>query len=123
MKLGNSSNWVHWLYAVRTGTSTSTNSLILLIGYLLHDLNTSPATAILIPLWTLNVSVLVWLYWEGLKINVGSSADPRRAWWEPLVLMMLLPLFSLWEAIGVMRGLLQFLRKSELKFKVIAKPV
>src|SRR4029077_5904922 len=23
MKLGNSSNWVHWLYAVRTGTSTS----------------------------------------------------------------------------------------------------
>ena len=98
-------------------------ALILLIGYLLHDLNTSPATAILIPLWTLNVSVLVWLYWEGLKINVGSSADPRRAWWEPLVLMMLLPLFSLWEAIGVMRGLLQFLRKSELKFKVIAKPV
>jgi hypothetical protein len=23
MKLGNYSNWVHWLYAVRTGTSTS----------------------------------------------------------------------------------------------------
>src|SRR4051794_7973561 len=30
MKRGNSSNWVHWLYAVRTGTSTSTNSVTVL---------------------------------------------------------------------------------------------
>src|SRR4051794_40502304 len=30
MNRGNSSNWVHWLYAVRTGTSTSTDSVTVL---------------------------------------------------------------------------------------------
>src|SRR5689334_19416919 len=33
MKRGNSSNWVHWLYAVVTGTLTSTDSVTVLTVY------------------------------------------------------------------------------------------
>jgi hypothetical protein len=98
-------------------------AFILLVGYLLHDFDTSPATALLLPFWTLNVSLLAWLYWEGLKINAASSVHSRRIWWEPFALVALFPVFSLWEVTGVMRGFMQFLRKRDLEFEVIAKPV
>jgi beta-1,4-mannosyltransferase len=98
-------------------------AVVLTAAAALGDLNTSPAIAVLVPLWTLNVSFFVWLYWEGLKINASSSAVPRRLWWEPPCLIALLPLFSLWEVIGIFRGIVQFVRTGEPKFTVIAKPV
>jgi hypothetical protein len=98
-------------------------ALILLVGAIIGDLDTSPVTAALVPLWALNVSYVVWLYWEGLKVNVLSSAAPRRVWWEPLALVVLLPLFSFWEVVGVVRGVVRFLCNAESKFTVIAKPV
>lgn len=97
-------------------------ALILLVGAIVGDLDTSPATAILVPLWAFNMSYFVWLYWEGLKINASSSAAPRL-WWEPLALVALLPLFSLWEMAGIIRGLRRFARKGQLEFTVIAKPI
>lgn len=92
-------------------------------GLLLGDLDTGPASAILIPLWTLNLSYFVWLYWEGLRINASSSRDSRRCGWEPLGLIVLLPLFSFWESMGIFRGVMRFLRNGEPAFTVIAKPV
>jgi hypothetical protein len=65
----------------------------------------------------------VWMYWEGMKINVLASARPRRRWWEPPCLLVLMPMFSLVEAAGVFRGLVHFLRNGESTFTVIAKPM
>jgi egghead protein (zeste-white 4 protein) len=96
--------------------------VILAAGALLGDLNTLPVTSALLPIWALNVTYTVWLYWEGLKINAASSARPGRRWWEPAAVLLLLPLFSFWEAIGVFRGLLRWLRHSEPTFTVISKP-
>ena len=41
MNRGNSSNCVHWLYAVRTGTSSSMDSSIVAIGSSLVEYETS----------------------------------------------------------------------------------
>jgi egghead protein (zeste-white 4 protein) len=97
--------------------------VILLAGALLGDLETNPASAMFVPLWALNIAYCIWLYWEGLKINALSSALPRRLWWEPLCLVMLIPLFSLLEVVGVFLGVMRFLRNGESTFTVIAKPV
>ena len=97
-------------------------ALILLTGAMLGDVDTNPATALLAPLWALNLSYFAWLYWEGLKVNASSSAQPRRRWWEPVALIVLLPLFALWEVTGTVRGVGRFLRRSESRFTVIPKP-
>ena len=68
------------------------------------------------------MAFVVWMYWEGLKINVNASADGRRRWWERLAVVMLIPLFSIWEGLGGFRGLVRFLRREENRFVVIAKP-
>lgn len=95
--------------------------IILLVGALL-SFETAPASVALLPLWAVNVAFSIWLYWEGLKINVSSSARPRRSWWEPLCLIGLLPLFLLWEVLGITRGLFRFVRNGNNAFAVIAKP-
>ncbi|WP_344571115.1 glycosyltransferase family 2 protein [Kitasatospora viridis] len=96
--------------------------IILALGALLGDLNTSPFTRVILPLWAMNVASGVWMYWEGLKLNVTVSADARRAWWEPIAVVGLIPFFSLYEGLAVFRGFLRFLRGTENKFVVIAKP-
>jgi hypothetical protein len=97
-------------------------AVVLAVGAALGQFSTSPAIAILVPIWAINGSFFVWLYWEGLKINASSSRDPRRRWWEPLCLIALVPIFSLWEVTGVCRGLARFMRRGDPSFLVIAKP-
>jgi cellulose synthase/poly-beta-1,6-N-acetylglucosamine synthase-like glycosyltransferase len=94
--------------------------ILLLAGML--SLDTAPASTAFLPLWALNVAFSIWLYWEGLKINAASSAVPRRLWWEPVCLVALLPMFLLWEVLGIARGLWRFLSTDDSTFEVIAKP-
>ena len=96
--------------------------VVLLAGAMLGEVNTSPASPYVLPLWALNMAYVVWMYWEGLKINSIVSAGGRRRWWERLCLLPLIPLFSLWEGVGGLRGFARFLRAEENKFVVIAKP-
>ena len=96
--------------------------VILAFGALIGDFNTSPATPLILPLWALNVASGVWMYWEGLKLNANASANGRRLWWEPIAVVGLIPFFALYEGIAVFRGLLRFLKGTENKFVVIAKP-
>ena len=96
--------------------------LFLVVGALLGEANTSPATVYVLPAWALNMAFVVWMYWEGLKINANASADGRRRWRDRLAVVLLIPLFSIWEGLGGFRGLLRFLRREENKFVVIAKP-
>ena len=96
---------------------------VLMLCALLRDYQTAPILPVLIPLWGLNVAFCIWLYWEGLKINVLASARASRLWWEPVCLILLTPLFSLWEMVGVARGVWRFAVSGEPRFTVITKPV
>lgn len=97
-------------------------AVVLATGALLGDLETLPVSAALLPLWAVNLGYQVWTYWEGLKLNCRASALARRRWWEPVAVVALMPVFSLWEAAGVLRGAVRFVRGGETSFVVIAKP-
>ncbi len=97
-------------------------AVVLAVGLLLADPNTSPESLFVIPLWVLNVAFTVWMYWEGLRLNAGVSARGQRRWWEPPVTIALIPFFAMLEGIGGLRGFLKFARRMENKFVVIAKP-
>jgi hypothetical protein len=96
--------------------------VVLAIGALLVDPNTSPESLVIVPLWALNLAYIVWMYWEGLRLNAGVSARGRRRWWEPVAVIALIPVFAMMEGIGGLRGMLKFVRRAENKFVVIAKP-
>jgi cellulose synthase/poly-beta-1,6-N-acetylglucosamine synthase-like glycosyltransferase len=97
-------------------------AVVLLVGAVLGDVHPTPASAALVPLWPLNIAFCAWLYWEGLRLNARSSAQPRPVWWERLCLVVLSPLFSLWEIAGMSCGLVRFLRRGKASFTVIRKP-
>ncbi|MGD9530296.1 glycosyltransferase family 2 protein [Pseudonocardia sp.] len=96
--------------------------VVLVAGLLLENVDTLPAAAALLPLWAVNIAYQVWCYWEGLKINVRASADAQMHWWEPIAVIGGMPLYSLFEATGVLRGAIKFMRRTETAFTVIAKP-
>ena len=98
-------------------------AIILAVGLLLGDVDTLPVTALLLPVWAVNIAYQVWSYWEGLRINSRASADGRRRGWEMVAVVVLMPLFSLWEAAGVLCGVIRFVRHGETSFTVIAKPL
>jgi beta-1,4-mannosyltransferase len=97
--------------------------VVLLVGAAVGDVNTTPESLYVLPLWALNMSYAVWAYWEGLKVNAMVSNRGRRAWWEPLAVVLLVPVFSLMEGAGAVLGVWRFLRRAEKAFVVIAKPV
>jgi cellulose synthase/poly-beta-1,6-N-acetylglucosamine synthase-like glycosyltransferase len=96
--------------------------LILLVAWFTGTVNTSPVTQSVVLVWAINFAYVIWTYWEGLRLNVISSARHRRKWWEPMVIVALIPVFSFLEGLGGLRGLIKFLRREENKFVVIAKP-
>lgn len=96
--------------------------VVLTIGLLLADVNTSPESLLIIPLWALNLSYTIWMYWEGLRVNASVSGRGQRKWWEPLAVIVLIPVFAMLEGLGGSRGFLKFLRRVDNKFVVIANP-
>jgi beta-1,4-mannosyltransferase len=96
--------------------------VVLLLGVLVADPNTSPVTLFVIPLWALNMAYVIWMYWEGLRLNAGVSGGGRRKWWEPWAVILLIPIFGLMEGLAGLRGFAKFARGAENKFMVIAKP-
>jgi len=96
--------------------------VVLLLGVLIADPNTSPVTLLIIPLWALNMAYVMWMYWEGLRLNAGVSGAGRRKWWEPMAVILLIPIFGLMESIPGLHGFVKFARRTDHKFMVIAKP-
>ena len=97
-------------------------AVVLAVGALLADSNTSPVALLVLPLWALNMAYIVWMYWEGLRLNAGVSAGGHRRWWEPAAVIVLIPAFAMIEGLGGLRGFLRFALHQENKFIVIAKP-
>jgi beta-1,4-mannosyltransferase len=96
--------------------------VVLVIGLLAGDPNTSPVALFIVPLWALNMAYAIWMYWEGLRVNAAVSGGGRRKWWEPWAVVVLIPVFGLMEGLGGVRGFLKFIRRVENKFTVISKP-
>jgi len=96
--------------------------VVMLLGYLLANDSTSPVTLVVVPLWALNMAYVIWMYWEGLRLNAGVSGGGRRKWWEPWAVILLIPIFGLMEGFGGLCGFAKFARRTENKFVVIAKP-
>jgi beta-1,4-mannosyltransferase len=97
-------------------------AVVMLIALLVGHGSTSPVTLFVVPLWALNMAYVIWMYWEGLRLNAAVSANGRRRWWEPCAVILLIPVFGLMEGFGGLRGFLKFARRVENKFTVIAKP-
>src|SRR5215813_5133218 len=97
-------------------------AVVMLIAYLLADHSTAPVTIFVVPLWSLNMAYVIWMYWEGLRLNAGVSARGRRKWWEPWAVILLIPIFGLMEGFGGMRGFMKFARRVDNRFTVIPKP-
>lgn len=95
---------------------------VVVAGAVLSDLNTSPETLLIISLLVLNLAYVIWMYWEGLRLNAEVSADGRRHWFEPILVIFLIPVLALMEGLGGLRGFLKFVRRAEHKFVVVAKP-
>jgi beta-1,4-mannosyltransferase len=96
--------------------------IVLLVGVIAGDPNTSPVALFFVPLWALNMAYAIWMYWEGLRLNAAASGSGRRKWWEPWAVILLIPVFGLMEGVGGLRGFVKFARRVENKFVVIAKP-
>jgi beta-1,4-mannosyltransferase len=96
--------------------------LVVLVAALIGDHKTSPVTLFVLPLWALNMAYVIWMYWEGLRLNAEVSGRGRRKWWEPWAVILLIPVFGLMEGLGGLRGFAKFIRRVENKFTVIAKP-
>ena len=97
-------------------------AVVLALGTALGSGATCPVAAAVIPIWAVNGAFTWWLYWEGYRINVQSSQDTRPQVVEAIRLLVLIPLFVLWEGIGMVRGVLLCLRQ-DARFTVIAKPL
>jgi hypothetical protein len=96
---------------------------VLIVGFLMHIFSLSPASPYVLVLWAINMGYSIWMYWEGYKANMASSADPRRRPLELICLVLFLPLFSLLEGWGGIRGFYRHASGKENEFIVIAKPV
>ena len=97
--------------------------VVVVAGGLLGEFDTFPAVAALLPLWAINISFQVWTYWVGLTLNVRSSGLRRARFRDRVAVVVLIPVFSLWETAGFLRGLVRFVRHGESAFAVIAKPL
>ncbi|MEU4287347.1 glycosyltransferase family 2 protein [Kribbella sp. NPDC026596] len=97
-------------------------AVVLALGLALSSGATCPVAAAVIPVWAVNGAFTWWLYWEGYRINVHSSVDTRTRVSEAIQLLAFIPLFVLWEGIGMVRGVLLCLRR-DARFTVIAKPL
>jgi hypothetical protein len=97
-------------------------TVVVLVAFLVGDDRTSPASMFVLPLWALNMAYVIWMYWEGLRLNAEASGCGRRKWWEPWAVILLIPVFGLMEGVGGLRGFAKFVRRVENKFTVIAKP-
>jgi len=96
--------------------------VVALVAILVGDRSTSPVAPFIVPLWALNMAYVIWMYWEGLRLNAGVSGGGRRKWWEPWAVILLIPVFGMMEGFGGLRGFVKFARRVENKFVVIAKP-
>ena len=97
--------------------------LLLTVGLLIGDLDTTPPNLLVGAVWAVNFGFYIWLYWEGFRINLHWSGTRHPQWWDPVVVVGGTPVFAVMECLGIASGLARFLRRDAMQFRVIEKPV
>lgn len=98
-------------------------AFVLLLGLAIQNPSTSPASRWVLLLWGANLAYVVWMYWEGLKVNSRASGRRRPQLRDRVVVLALIAVASLWEGLGGLLGLVDFMRGRADRFVVIEKPV
>lgn len=95
--------------------------IVLVAAYLLGSMDTSPVLAVFIFLWCINFAYQIWLYLEGLRINLDASqARTWKYFVYPAIVVLLMPAFALVETWSATLGFSDFLQKKK-GFEVISK--
>ncbi len=97
--------------------------VVLILSYFFNGFNTSPAFQVFIYVWCFNLAYFLWLYLEGLRMNLDASQAARWTYFVlPWIVIMLMPAFSFVEAWAALLGLKDFLLKKK-GFEVISKKI
>lgn len=99
-------------------------AVALLLALSFWNVNISPVAVPVMAISAINFGYTVWMYWEGLKVNVGASVGrDRPTWGERVQLVLLFPVFSLLEGLGGALGFIDRMRNRPEGFDVIRKPL
>jgi glycosyl transferase family 2 len=87
---------------------------VLLLMALIREPGVNPVAPWVIALWCANFAYQVWMYLEGLRINLEASQAPR---WQfvvwPVIQIVLIPVLLLVEAWAAFLGLCAFLARQQ----------
>jgi hypothetical protein len=98
--------------------------LALLISYASGLDNTSPISPWFLPLWSISLAGIFWLYIEGLKINLSASDRPGSHIFRAIAIVPSIYAITLVETFGVMLGIVRFVGLGSQKVsEVITKPI
>jgi beta-1,4-mannosyltransferase len=98
--------------------------LALLISYATGLDNTSPISPWFLPLWSLSLAGVFWLYIEGLKINISASDRPRSHILLSILIVPAIYVITLVETFSVVLGIVRFMGFGSQKVsEVITKPI
>ena len=91
------------------------------IALAIGNMNACPVFRPLLVIWALNMSYVIWAYWEGLKINSHASGMDRPRVSDRILIIALLPITSLAEGVAGSIGLYRVLARKPASFAVISK--
>lgn len=94
--------------------------VVLLAAYLLGAGNTSPVFRAVVLIWAFNISFVLWMYFEGLRLNMDTSLGRKGYGVNAAAVIVFLMAFSAVEGWAAFLGLCDFVTKKE-GFEVIAK--
>ncbi|MBA2360490.1 MAG: glycosyltransferase family 2 protein [Actinobacteria bacterium] len=97
--------------------------LMVCVGVLLGVPPLPPALPIVVP-WAMGLAGTMWLYIEGVKVNVAVSSDRRCTWWRSALCIPGVFLFAAIECYAVVLGLIRFVGIGRQRHaEAIAKPL
>ena len=98
--------------------------LALLVSYATGLDNTSPISPWFLPLWSISLAGIFWLYIEGLKVNLSASDRPGSHILLSIAIVPSIYVITLVETLGVMLGIVRFMGVGSQKVsEVITKPI
>jgi beta-1,4-mannosyltransferase len=98
--------------------------LALFLSYTTGIDNTSPVNSWVLPLWSLSLAYVFWLYIEGLKVNLSASDRPGSFLRKVIVLLPAIYIITAVETVGAMAGFVRFCGIGRQRVsEVITKPI
>jgi hypothetical protein len=65
---------------------------------------TLPPHSWIVVLWATSVATIMWLYTQGVEVNMAASRDPRTTWWRSALCVPGIVLFATIETYALVWG-------------------